>query len=328
MSMFVNGLLHQTRLYDVPTELIMVEWNPPADKPLLHEVLPKPAANDRLEIRYIVVPNEIHKRYKRSGENALYQMIAKNVGIRRAKGEYVLCTNVDLLFSHELFRFLQKKQLRPDSYYRCLRCDVTEGVKPEWNFDEQLAFCSDNILKKLGKTKDAKNIKSLPFWVYKYPRAIKTINYFSGAVRSRLDPLEQVLVTLDTSACGDFTLMHKNAWLDIQGYPELDLYSIHIDSMALFAAAGLGYKQELLEPEECSYHIHHEEGWEAFNPLELVKFCERRPGLDWSSVYLAGRHVIENKCRYNINAPNWGFSDMEFEEIVCSAATEAHDVKS
>ena len=29
-------------------------------------------------------------------------MIAKNVGIRRARGEFVLATNIDILFSSEL----------------------------------------------------------------------------------------------------------------------------------------------------------------------------------------------------------------------------------
>jgi len=33
-------------------------------------------------------------------------MIAKNVGIRRARGRFVLCTNVDLLFSDKMVRFL------------------------------------------------------------------------------------------------------------------------------------------------------------------------------------------------------------------------------
>ena len=43
MRLFLQGLLDQTRRYRFPIELIFVEWNPPEDRPPLHEVLPKPS---------------------------------------------------------------------------------------------------------------------------------------------------------------------------------------------------------------------------------------------------------------------------------------------
>ena len=90
---FVNGLIHQCNKFDFFVELIVVEWNPPMGKPLLNEVLPQPMPTDKLCLRYIVVPNEIHRQYISNNSIPLFQMIAKNVGIRRAKGEYILCTN-------------------------------------------------------------------------------------------------------------------------------------------------------------------------------------------------------------------------------------------
>ena len=33
-------------------------------------------------------------------------MIAKNAGIRRARGQFVLATNIDIIFSNELVGFL------------------------------------------------------------------------------------------------------------------------------------------------------------------------------------------------------------------------------
>ena len=46
MRLFVAGLLEQTRQYRFPVELVFVEWNPPPGRPRLHEVLPKPGAED------------------------------------------------------------------------------------------------------------------------------------------------------------------------------------------------------------------------------------------------------------------------------------------
>src|ERR1041385_4360887 len=83
-SIFVEGLIHQCNKFKLPAELIIVEWNPPQDKPLLKEVLPRPLNGDYLELRYIVVPPSIHSKYKHSDTLGLFQMTAKNVGIRRA----------------------------------------------------------------------------------------------------------------------------------------------------------------------------------------------------------------------------------------------------
>ena len=68
MRLFVNGLIHQCNKHKYPVELIMVEWNPPADKPLLHEALPRPKAGDYLSLRYIIVPAEIHAQLRREGK--------------------------------------------------------------------------------------------------------------------------------------------------------------------------------------------------------------------------------------------------------------------
>jgi len=42
----------------------------------------------------------------------LFQMIAKNVGIRRARGRFVLVTNIDILFSDAVIQFM-RDELRP-----------------------------------------------------------------------------------------------------------------------------------------------------------------------------------------------------------------------
>ena len=68
MTMFVNGLIAQTNRHKLPAELIMVEWNPPEDKPLLHTALPKPRDADCLILRYVIVPKAIHQRFGRASD--------------------------------------------------------------------------------------------------------------------------------------------------------------------------------------------------------------------------------------------------------------------
>jgi hypothetical protein len=59
-------------------------------------------------VRFIQVPPEIHRKFRHADHLPLYQMIAKNVGIRRARGRFILVTNIDILFSDELVSFLAK----------------------------------------------------------------------------------------------------------------------------------------------------------------------------------------------------------------------------
>ena len=122
VQIFVNGWIAQARRYNLPSELIIVEWNPPADRQRLQEVLRWPEEFDPCDVRFIEVPAELHRRYQHASALPLYQMIAKNVGIRRARGQFVLATNIDILFSDELMAFLSEQRLDAGRMYRIDRC--------------------------------------------------------------------------------------------------------------------------------------------------------------------------------------------------------------
>ena len=83
MQLFVNGIFAQSKKYSLDTELIIVEWNPPSDKPGLAEELSWPDEHDFCTVCIIEVPPEIHQRYQYADKLPLYQMIAKNVGITK-----------------------------------------------------------------------------------------------------------------------------------------------------------------------------------------------------------------------------------------------------
>ncbi len=79
MQIFVTGLGAQAERFQVPIELVIVDWNPPAEKPLLADAIDWPGT-DWVESRVVEVPAELHRRYKHADSLPLYQMIAKNVG--------------------------------------------------------------------------------------------------------------------------------------------------------------------------------------------------------------------------------------------------------
>lgn len=147
MQAFVNNWLNQSRRFDIPSELIIVEWNPPQDRPRLAQALRWPDAPGPCTVRIIEVPPEVHGRLGHAAALPLYQMIAKNVGIRRARGQFVLATNIDLIFSSELAAFLAEQRLAPDRMYRIDRHDAGSDVPVDADPEQQLDYCRTHVIR-------------------------------------------------------------------------------------------------------------------------------------------------------------------------------------
>jgi hypothetical protein len=314
MRIFVKGLIHQCNKYQLPCELIMVEWNPIAGEKYLKDILPEVTNIDYLTIRYIIVPNSIHKSLAFSSQIPLFQMIGKNVGIRRARAKFVLCTNVDIIFSDELFERLAKRDLQENCFYRANRCDVPNTLDENQNVEHQILFCKNNIKKRLGKNAFYPNFADTTGFMFKYSFFLPLLKFLAKVKASYATTLNDKLNELDLDACGDFTLMSKTDWINIQGYPELEIYSIHIDSMGVLAAAAQGMKQIIFAGEECTYHMEHSGGWEFGNPIEKIHFYTKKPMLDWWTVREAGLHIMQNKSKFNLNKEDWGMRNIDLKE--------------
>jgi hypothetical protein len=147
MQAFVSGWIAQARRHGIPSELIIVEWNPPEDRVPLAEVLRWPADFGPCRVRFIEVPPELHRRFAPPGGLPLYQMVAKNVGIRRARGKFVLATNIDILISDELAAFFAEQRLERGRMYRIDRHDAMSDLPVDAPIEEQLAYCRTHLLR-------------------------------------------------------------------------------------------------------------------------------------------------------------------------------------
>src|ERR1035438_4132654 len=61
MQAFLNAWFGQAARYDLPSEVIVVEWNPPADRPKLIECLELPAEIGHCILRFVEVSRELHQ---------------------------------------------------------------------------------------------------------------------------------------------------------------------------------------------------------------------------------------------------------------------------
>ena len=147
MQAFLDSWISQASRYDLSSEIVVVEWNPPADRARLMDELRWPPDMGPCEVRFIEVSREVHDRLPNAATIPLHQMIAKNAGIRRARGQFVLATNLDIIFSAELMQFLGERRLEHGKMYRMDRTNVASQIPAGATVDELLAFCESHMLR-------------------------------------------------------------------------------------------------------------------------------------------------------------------------------------
>lgn len=395
MQHFVDGFVAQCKRHRLRAELILVEWNPPADRVPLAEELRWPADPGPCDIRIVTVPRELHARFAHADKIPLYQMLAKNVGIRRARGAFVLATNIDILISDAAMRFMRDR-LRPGRLYRAMRVDVPTAVPEGEDFGSVLDFCKREgfrihapgrtVVRKgatwsrLERWRARVDPRLAYFWhvvrqtdlfvrhnvrrvvrmtlvvfrligmaliaphrarerlsrfVHKAGPVTPLARFrlllagFAGYVRDGITVVPRRLLWpwSFTNACGDFTLLSREDWFRLGGYPEWHIFSWHLDSILLYQAAGLGLREKNLGPNAPIYHIEHGRG-SGYTPEgaeTLFSSLKNRDIPFLSDAELRQVHLrIKGQARLRqgalFNSTSWGMADAELPDRPVSSA--------
>ncbi len=304
MQIFINGLLYLTNKYQLKTEIIIVEWNPPENAPRLYDVLNWPEIHEYCTIRFIKVPNEIHSFFREPEKLPLHQMIGKNVGIYRARGEYILVTNIDILFSEPLFQYIAAN-LSKGIIYRTCRFDVNKDIPLDQTVETQLNYCHNNVIRVFTKF-DTFDPKTPPKHLIE-------------------DDFESYLLYDLTyrhphiNACGDFQLMAREHWMSLRGYPEFDFFPAHVDSLLQFQSIYHGLEEIVLHDDNmCIYHIDHRGSWSPETEDDIRNRFHKTniPSLTLEQAYdLAFLFCYEKENLGSFNNQYWGLNDVELEEF-------------
>ena len=328
MQVCFTGLMEQLEKYHIDSEFILVDWNPPADKPLLKDTIKWPDRLRYCTIRVIVVPHTIHQRYEYSDKTPINAVVAFNCGIRRARGQYILPSTMDLLHSEELMSYIASKGLRRDELYRADRFDVDRNVVQYDALKEQLDYCQKNIIQ---------------------------VNAQAPQTHWWLQWSKRGLPNLHTNAAGDFLLLSKEHWQLLHGYPEIGLASGYSDGILCFMAYAAGVKEVVLNEPMRLYHIDHDdkfterlkrtrlplENWLSFPFLpawfnnKIIALYGRFarlignktkssvhgvPILDFTEYRKIARDMVAGRRSYIFNDENWGLGQESLEEFVISTA--------
>ena len=305
IQLFVNSLLTQCLEFRLDAELIIVEWNPPTENPRLMEALTWPQGLKPGMVRIVDVPAEYHRCLPNADLIPMFEYRAKNVGIRRARGEFVLVTNPDIVYSRKLIRFIGTRNLAESCFYRSDRYDVPPVSGDDLTDPE--ARCMANVLKvnTLGGSFDFTGpITGWGWWRLMY----RLCKHRLWNWRQRHIRVESLL---HTNASGDFFLMAASHWRRLRGFPENSAVT-HLDGYLCVMAAAGGVKQVLLPGAMRLFHHQHARLVDTTTPHEAgrLKIYEEwvRDGRDMLSSHRPSIH----------NDEQWGAADYELREEVNS----------
>jgi hypothetical protein len=350
-QLFIDGIADQARRFALDCELILVDWNPPLDRPGLADLLRYPGAEGHLVTRVITVPAEVHRNLPHAEALPLFQMIAKNVGIRRSRGRMVLATNIDILFPDPLVARLAARDLdEGGSVYRTDRLDIDWLAETGGAHDlSRLRGLPPLRYHRRDGTYDETGARVLPLyqnlgdlieyrWRHRrdgaaHRRAAGPETKPTGLVRRGLSDAGKLwnLATIakpHANGCGDFTMMGRACWLRVSGYAEWPTYSWNIDALLLYQARAYGLHEVVLPPDCSVLHMEHGAG-SGWTPEGAAALFRR---LQAGAVPVVTNDVLAREARKlglgagrrhrpRQYAPqNWGYASMLFEEREISEA--------
>jgi hypothetical protein len=308
MRSFLRNVAWLSRRQRVRVEVILVEWCLLASEPSLAEILGEPSPSGSLPVRVIRVSWETAaSRFDQADEMILWTFTAKNIGVRRARSEFILATNADVLFTPALFRAIGKRRLDERSFYRTNRYDV-DGVALDADPREQLARCKHSVVRVnlLGgslRFEQPTGGRELDTAVRSYVSQQRAGQPTSPESRARR-PTEWI----HTNAAGDFFLAHRTIWEELRGYPEFGSAG-QLDGYICVMAASAGLEQVVFDGRRRLYHLEHPRAveWKPGEkpPHYVVPFPTFLEAA--SEMLLAGQPTVFNDA-------SWGLEDVDLPE--------------
>lgn len=278
LNTFIQSLDYQTQKHKDLLELIIVEWNPQSDRDPLKDVIVIPK---NFSVRIITVPSEVHNTIPDVSSPVL-EFWGKNVGIRRARGEFVLISNPDILFTQTLIDMLAQRNLDTNVVYRTDRYDYHGDGIENISVEGYIDFALKNTFK-----------------AQICPSTVEVTN--AGSFESL--PKTNVANFLFTNASGDFMLSAKENFFKSYGLAwENSITRGHVDSFSLIRLTRVAKltAQVIFRGSECIFHMDHPR---APNTISW------KPDIAIAATEWAG--WLATPSFFN---SNWGLADYNFIE--------------
>ncbi len=289
----------------IPTEVVFVDYNSPSGGSVLQHLLPcfngVQAVHSFVTLRVVVVPLwvlQIPAAITSDGELlAFNEYVAKNVGIRRASGTYVIVSNPEVFLPSLLWR---QFALNPRLFFRTNllvssdRRDSWGNIEPGYASIKELEQRVDagvrvvwSHLQHDGSTLPRATDLGLAPNVYfvalnqalrQCPWQDAEVNWQgNGTALAATFSGKPSLNSVHHTAAGDFIMVHRAIWMRVRGY--FDVWSFErppIDSLTIVRMVlGLKMRQMVLRGQYAVWH-YSDEPFTAKNADELLDLGRHR----------------------------------------------------
>jgi hypothetical protein len=128
---------------------------------------------------------------------------------------------------------------------------------------------------------------------------------------------------LHTNACGDFTILSREAWASVRGYPEFPIWPTHLDSLLCYTAYHAGIREVILKDPMRVFHIDHAAIW---TPDSEEERSERAAKIGVTLIrYLDLMRYFHYMRRFNapliFTTESWGLRDAVLPESAPGAVS-------
>jgi hypothetical protein len=129
--------------HGVRYEFVFVEWGPPPRRPLLADLVRERFGDlDPSVFRWVIVDTAYQPALSLNPRLEYLEFVAKNTGIRRARGDFVLVSSGDVYLGRTILRTLAAETLEERVLYRAPRQDLrlgTDHTHMDWDLLEDVA---------------------------------------------------------------------------------------------------------------------------------------------------------------------------------------------
>ena len=308
----LHGLLVER---NASAEIIFVNYNPIADNEPIETFIDWPKSVGNVSIRIITVPNKVHQKLVADGNRKnvpVLEYVGKNVGIRRAKGQFVLAMNPDIIIPENVLAELD--DLQNNWFYRVDRVDFRQNnqeSKIDLNDIAKNAFKC--YLK--GFQYSLNGYSSFKLWLLRgfnhfklffHLKFIVWFRYLFLLIGWKPNP-HNAEFQYHCNVSGDFMLMHRDHWFRLKGNPENTFMSLHTDALMVIMAATAGLKETIL-----NHPIFHQDHTRRYDASEEADSEYRKVYLDFQS---QAQQMIAQKEPIIYNNDDWGLSEETLPEI-------------
>lgn len=334
IAKFIDYYARYAALWPGLLEFVVVDWNPPTDRPKLAEAFDW---SSLVDVIHVEVPPSVHSHVAGERGRKMLDYFGRNVAIRHSRGEFSLVINQDIFISDSIMRLIASRALSSKAFYRADRCDFDfepcrrvdavgfEAAARAATFqihrrhrstDEPISLDvtpdtldaagsvpeeGDRIDPAIGgficdaATRLRRHSRWTLFqWRWMHWRRKQLRAWHSNYASEKYHRA----FLLHTNAAGDFLLAPRKAFSDVNGlYESTDNY-VHTDSYAVVQLLAADYEQIIFAAPHRIYHADHDRSARA-------GFKEAMTWPEHEAVLSA---ILRGERSYRLNRPSWGLA--------------------